>query len=82
MIAFLDETGGTDPGETLLADFAEKLRKHSDRARRELEAIAALPDGPAVYRRMRASGEIPLPVALVMRQLAPEVFAKLEGSPP
>lgn len=71
--------GGNDAGDAMLAAFAKRLRQHSERARRELAAIAALPNGPAVYRAMRATGEIPLQVAAVLRQLDPEVFAQLEG---
>ena len=79
MIACLDETTGHDPSEDFLADFAAKLRKHAAAARLQLAAIAALPDGPQVYRMMRNSGELPASVAAVLKELDPDLFDRLEG---
>jgi len=80
MIALEDNTG-YDPGEDFLADFARKLEKHATAAKKQLADIAALPDGPRVYRQMRNSGELPASVATVLKQLDPDLFHKLEGGP-
>ena len=79
MIAHLDDHTGHDPSADFLADFAAKLRKHAASARLQLAEIAALPDGPQVYRMMRNSGELPASVAAVLKELDPDLFDKLEG---
>ena len=80
MIATLDDCPGHDaPPLDLLAIFARKLEKHAAEARRELAAIAALPDAPQVFRAMRNRGEIPLAVVTVLRELDPALLDKLEG---
>lgn len=79
MIAFVDDHTGFDPEADFLADFARKLEKHATAARKQLAEIAALPDGPTVYRQMRNSGELPASVACVLKQLDPDLFQKLEG---
>ena len=79
MIAYLDETTSHDPEHGFLADFARKLEKHASAARLQLAEIAALPDGPRVYRMMRNNGQLPASVAAVLKQLDPHLFAKLEG---
>ena len=79
MIAYLDEHTGHDPSADFLADFARKLEKHATAAKQQLAEIAALPDGPRVYRQMRNSGELPASVAAVLKELDPDLFDKLEG---
>ena len=79
MIAVLDDCPGYDTPDDLLAIFARKLEKHAAEARRELAAIAALPDGPQVFRAMRNRGEIPAAVLTVLRELDPGLLNKLEG---
>lgn len=79
MIATLDDCPGHDAPIDLLAIFARKLEKHATEARRELAAIAALPDAPQVFRAMRNRGEIPLAVVTVLRELDPALLNKLEG---
>lgn len=79
MSASSDCPAGPEPLEDFLAVFARKLEKHAASARRQLAEIAALPDGPRVYRQMRNSGELPASVVAVLRQLDPDVFQKLEG---
>jgi len=81
MIAYLDETTGHDADGDFLADFARKLEKHATAAKKQLADIAALPDGPRVYRQMRNSGELPASVATVLKQLDPDLFRRLEGGP-
>ena len=79
MIATLDDCPGYDAPDDLLAIFARKLEKHAAEARRELAAIAALPDGPQVFRAMRNRGEIPAAVLTVLRELDSDLLNKLEG---
>ena len=79
MIAHFDSFAGGPPAANFLDTFAASLQKRSEAARCRLAEIAALPDGPAVFRSMRASGQIPAAVAAVIRQLDPVTFAKLEG---
>lgn len=81
MIALLDDNTGFDAEADFLADFARKLEKHAAAARKQLAEIASLPDGPAVYRQMRNSGELPASVACVLKQLDLDLFLKLEGGP-
>jgi hypothetical protein len=74
MISHFDSLGGSLPDGRIA-----QLRKRIEPARQQLEAIAALPEGPEVFRAMRASGEIPPAVAALMRHLTRETFAKLTG---